>query len=391
MYSPNLFPSDLYTLWNQDVHRRSARFESEKTIITSNGNGNINGSGSIVPQHHNQSHNARANSDQLATENRRYLRLLFAPPLLAYTAEYPGASSVQLDYLIQSTSTSKAHALTTTPLTQLKVDQLERIRNTGYNTIRPIGIDRTMEEIDYEHASSYNTQDHAYDEGLLIHTAENNLTETSGNIATGGLSFNQQLDTTGEVDHDSVVFDGEVSLSEEGIDEDDDDDEDEEEANDILQELTEPEEDFLRRSSRFRLLLEEPGYRDTLEDEGFMADEVEYQDDHSLNADGNQFMFINSGTTNATTNTTATVVSSNNMNSGRSATTNATTISSPLQLHLNSHAYSLNRIDENHQDENEIENEIGNENEIGHENEDVTQNEDNDQNNSYVDMVVDAS
>ncbi|KAK6458926.1 Apc15p protein-domain-containing protein [Scheffersomyces xylosifermentans] len=338
MYSPNLFPKDLYMLWNHEETNKTLR--SQEPINQ--------GSSQHQSRHTSTSNqNTRSTNEQVLADQRKYLRSLFAPPLSAYTAEYPGASSLQLDYIIQSTSSmtgftpsTGASILTTTPLAQSKVEQLERIRNTGYTTIRPIGIDRTMEEIDYDDAGHFNVSEQQYDDPSYVNTAENTHTGTGVN-GSSNLSLSQQMEVIGgeESREAEVVFDGEVSLSEDdGLEEEDDD---------PLFESTEPEEESLRRHSRFRLPSEEPGYRDSLEDEGFMADEVEYQDDHSLNADTNQYMFINSGAS-------STTVTSANLNSGRTVITNPTSFSSPLQTSVNqsANAFSLNRIDEI-QDENE--------------------------------------
>lgn len=75
----------------------------------------------------------------------------FAPPLVAYTAEKSGADEIYLEY----SSTSQAAALRGNrdialfmPQTLKKLQTLQRIREIGYYTLRPVGFNKTMAEMD---------------------------------------------------------------------------------------------------------------------------------------------------------------------------------------------------------------------------------------------------
>lgn len=72
---------------------------------------------------------------------------IFAPPLLAFSPEAPGSSFHELKYNIDSSVTRRP---ITTPLVRRKMGEIEEIRNTGHALIRPIGIGKTELEIDGE-------------------------------------------------------------------------------------------------------------------------------------------------------------------------------------------------------------------------------------------------
>lgn len=297
MYAPNLFSHDLFALWSQT--EKNDQQQQAKPAIPG-----VLGS---------------ANSGDVESLGKQ-LRLLFAPPLLAYSADYPGASLAQLEYTIQSTAANASHKYTTSPLIQLKIDQLEQIRNTGYTSIRPIGIEKTLQEVDYEESRQNNASYHQFEDHSYLDTAENTNTEDQSAIAEGP-----------EIDLDAQVVNADESQQLDDFEEDDAGEGEvlfEEEDSEMLESVEHDVNDLLHRRPlllTLRLPPQQPEdvFRDSMDDEGFMADEVEYQNDHSLNADSNatQHMLINSASTTSAT----------NLNSGVSvATTNVTTLPSLL-------------------------------------------------------------
>lgn len=120
-------------------------------------------------------------------------------PLNAYPPEYPGVSGYRANGVSNSI--------------QMKLNRLNTLKFYGYKSLKPIGINKTMEQLDYEN-------------NLAV---EPNVTSTLENdLVTLGLNVDLQLD------EDIPNFDS----GSEDINVDD--------------------------------------------DEGFMAEEVEYQNDHSL-------------------------------------------------------------------------------------------------------------
>ena len=125
----------------------------------------------------------------------------------------------ELDYTIQSMANALACVRLTTPLVQRKLDQLLRIRTCGYTSIRPIGVNKTMEEIQMEHGKTATAND---TEEPSFHAVEN----------TNHSNLVPEHDLDAQVENiDGMAHDDDVLSS----------------------------------------------------DDGFMADDVEYQDDHSLN------------------------------------------------------------------------------------------------------------
>lgn len=325
MYSSNLFTNDLFKLWNND---------EEEDLTWDSVRHGIRGNQTAIQNPSNSSTNNP--TEQLLDEHKKYLRLLFAPPLLAYSAEYPGANSSHLDYNIQtatsipsikgpngvplsttssstiaSTSVSRrmAYMKMNTPLTQLKIDQLELIRNTGYSTIRPIGIDMTMEEADMEEARRFaaSQAEQQYDDPSYIHTTENE--QVMSNDSREEVDLDAEVVNADEEeenfedfeDDDSEYLADELRIRIAGAESFEDEDEDS---------RIEPEEAGLRVRSRFgsanslrlsqmRPILErvlQAPVHSNLVDEGFMADDVEYQNDHSTVDPSLHQMLIDSGT-----------------------------------------------------------------------------------------------
>lgn len=129
---------------------------------------------------------------------------LVQPPLGSYSAEFPGITNYQSNY---------PYSLST----QIKLNRLNQIKYFGYKTLKPIGINKTMEQMDYEN-----------------NTLEENMTTTLENEVVD-LNFQPDVDVDVDLDDSIPNFDSDVDLN----------------------------------------LNDE-------EDEGFMAEEVEYQNDHSL-------------------------------------------------------------------------------------------------------------
>ncbi|KAK6200231.1 uncharacterized protein RJT21DRAFT_41956 [Scheffersomyces amazonensis] len=313
MYSPALFPANLYTLWNQDQNRKAVSVSSgsDKSVSASTTSSSI--MGSITTNS-----NRPPTAEQILIEERKQSRLLFAPPLQAYSAEVPGANAAELEFTIQSTNLLPGYRnvrkfVTTTPLIQSKIDQLTRIRMTGYLSIRPIGINKTLEQIDYENARSY-----AYDEDGEGDDHDHGHNHSYGNAAAE--NSHNHVDIQEQLVHDQEDLDANIVDGDADADDDYEVEEEEEEGEGQGQgDAEEQVDDTNRRYFSHRL----ESVSMPLDDEGFMADEVEYQDDHSLSAD----YVINSAATFAT--------SMNN--TGRSIITNTTTIASsisPIQSRL---------------------------------------------------------
>lgn len=277
MYTPNLFPNDIFSLWGKEgSNNHSKLYELDRK----------NGGG------HEEEH---------LEDQRKHLRSLFAPPLVAYSAEYPGASVSQLEYTIKTQTTGVLNAPLLTPLAQRKLERARRIRNSGYTTIVPIGVEKTMEQIDYDESRRYalnEQEDQSYPP-----TAEN---------STANDSMNPNISETAP--QEEVNLDDEIINSDEYHQMSDDfgDNEDDSEA---------------IANTRYEAASDDEtlaGFGDDVlnADDGFMADDVEYQDDHSLIHDAGPTILLNSGST-----TTTTTMSSATVNSARSIQT-ATT--SPL-------------------------------------------------------------
>lgn len=199
MYSPALFTSDSFNLWNP------ASYSSTKPNDT---------------------------------EDTKQARHLFAPPMQAYSTDFPGAYVHELEYTIQTMTSTKSKMGLITPLVQRKIDQLESVRNFGYNSIRPVGINKTLEELEFEQMKRNNmseVDDSSY------HTIEN----TNNSRAEPEQDLDAQIENfdDGDTSGDVEVVNNNINIS-----------------NNVVL-----------------------NNNDILSDDGFMADDVEYQVDHSLN------------------------------------------------------------------------------------------------------------
>ncbi|EGW34318.1 uncharacterized protein SPAPADRAFT_149025 [Spathaspora passalidarum NRRL Y-27907] len=306
MYAPSSFHIDLYSLWNG--------VSSHPTLIPNESN---ESKSNAEPQ------TRSTNNGVTTSDQRKHINNLFAPPLSAYSANYPGACSFQLEYTMRRGTQHNSKMFSITPSTQANIEQLDVIRNYGYNTIRPIGINKTMEEIEFENSGQFTvTDEQSYGAGVNNTGAENsgdqqdqqdnsnNTLLLGSNLNASGLTF-QLGDESREVDLDAQILNADDLYS--GA-EDEDDDVDSE---------------------------ADTGFRTNLVDEGFMASEVEYQDDHSLNSEINSTYVVNSGGSSS-------LFNSNNA-SGRTIPTNPTTASAPG---INN-SYYMQRIHEEGHNEND--------------------------------------
>ncbi|CUM64092.1 uncharacterized protein PRCAT00001682001 [Priceomyces carsonii] len=271
MYAPKLFVDDLFMLWNND---------GESNLLSP------------------MSNNRKDHQNEYVEDQKRHTKQLYAPPLIAYLADRSGASISQLDYTIQTGVKSNVSLLT--PLIKEKLDQLHMTRNFGYSTIRPVGIGKTMEQLQIEQNKRINSKKQS-EELSFAATVENTsgiAPDSSLNEETNNISRIETIimpNRSNDVDLDAQIPDAD------GIDSEVRDDDD------------------------FDLDLEEGSIGIDFEngideDEGFMAEEVEYQDDHSLNTEMNYSanVLINSGSTGVTI-----PVTSNSLGA-RSTVTNAT-------------------------------------------------------------------
>ncbi|CAK9436260.1 uncharacterized protein LODBEIA_P08180 [Lodderomyces beijingensis] len=236
-------------------------------------------------------------SDQIQSDR------LYAPPLAAYTANSPGPDPIQMEFLLNAKSSFSSLGLEKVgPYLVKKKLQSEAIRSTGYSTIRPIGIGKTMEELDYA-----NPQYSRIDESGINLGAENTIEGESSTLPLVGLgAINDR-----ELDLDAEILDAD------GINSDNEDEGEEDIFEESIERDSEPEEADLRARVRPIVVHDDD---DDDDDEGFMADDVEYQDDHSLESETNASILMNSGAIPA--------ITSAQIGGARSSFTNPTTAAS---------------------------------------------------------------
>ncbi|CAN3353070.1 hypothetical protein DICA3_A03620 [Diutina catenulata] len=157
------------------------------------------------------------------------VRGYYAPPLSAFSPETPGGNPHELEYIIEANSQQRLNL--TTPLVQKKRDELRNIARMGASTLRPIGIGRTMDEIEAEQkkkqAAAATQNEPEPERGPPPEIAQMQILEV-------------------DLDQDVVEMDG----------------------GDVDDSMFVSEE--------------ENGGENDEENDGFMAEEVEYQADHSL-------------------------------------------------------------------------------------------------------------
>lgn len=186
--------------------------------------------------------------------------LQFAPPLAAYTAEQCGADEMFLEY----NSTSQSAALRGVkdialflPQTLKKLQRLQQIREMGYFTLRPVGFPKLMAEVDSEQLAEEEERRSGHSENLTAmeageHNTHHTLTSTANvdnsrdSSDIGGPSSSLEL-------HSAALA--------AGMDRDLDDNLVDADLNDLSLQTEDADSDT---------------------PDAFMAEEVEYQNDHSL-------------------------------------------------------------------------------------------------------------
>lgn len=161
---------------------------------------------------------------------------LYQPPLNAYSPEYPGSSNLKFNYLIHKSNN------VISPVTQIKLNKLNSIKYYGYKSLTPIGLNKTMEQIEYESAN--------------LSTLDQTASQTIENE-----SNDQQLPVPREepeVDLDQSMPNMDDANEEETPGDEFDDGDD---------------------------LAGNYDGNDLDDDAGFMAEDVEYQNDHSISDD----------------------------------------------------------------------------------------------------------
>lgn len=181
--------------------------------------------------------------------------LQFAPPLAAYTAQRSGADEIYLEYNITSQSAAlrgnKDIALYP-PRTQKKLQMLQRIRETGYYTLRPVGFNKTMAELDHAAIVEEAELRSAHAENLAAMTTAGEQLGQFVNGSGGTDDLSRELATNNDVP--SIVLTT-------GMDRDLDSNLVDADINDLSLQTEDADSDT---------------------PDAFMAEEVEYQHDHSL-------------------------------------------------------------------------------------------------------------
>lgn len=183
--------------------------------------------------------------------------LQFAPPLAAYTAERSGADEIFLEYNSTSHSASlrgNRDIALFLPHTLKKLQMLQRVRETGYYTLRPVGFSKTMAEMDRDALVEEEEHRSAHAENLAAMSA--------------GEQLGLYLQASASSEDVSRVYSGLSSGQDEplnvlsvGMDRDLDDDLVDADINDLSLQTEDADSDT---------------------PDAFMAEDVEYQNDHSL-------------------------------------------------------------------------------------------------------------
>lgn len=249
MYSTS-FSFDAHTLWRQRNHH-TPRVHEDMSIHGQNQRPNgpyIHGNG----QNHTTSMASQATGSNRLFSPQNHLHNLpadvshYAPPLSAYLTEECGPSGVYTEY-----NMAKQLALVSgstdmpllSPMLLKRLQTLKKIRTTGYNLIVPIGIGKTMAQLDAE-AQMNDDDSHCVQENLVHGTTNAEALA----VMDANVNPNQEPGTTDNVlgmdrDLDAQVVDADAS--------------------DTF------DEDF-------------DNHVESLGHDGFMAEDVEYQNDHSL-------------------------------------------------------------------------------------------------------------
>jgi hypothetical protein len=260
MYTPTLFLDDCYHLWldpppiSPSQRLRYARQNA--------GGGALNAAPHNAPHFahgatHHPTHGQLSDSTSSHPAPRTQpaaalalLRPLFAPPLSAYLVDSAGANLTQLEYIMRTKSingtqilpAAQAHLLT--PLVAARANRLQALARVGYTTLAPVGVNRTMYELDCDEARNLNFSDGnvSVDRsgvGPMVDVTDNSILEQPPEVDLDAAVRDMDDDAEWGAEGGAIVGGtvGDVSVGAAGVAGDDD---------------------------------------------GFMAEEVEYQDDHSI-------------------------------------------------------------------------------------------------------------
>lgn len=98
------------------------------------------------------------------SDNPNLRNELYQPPLSAYVPDHPGSSNLN-------------HKGQLSPMLQIKLNNLNEIRYHGYKTLRPIGINKTMEE----YFQDLQNEDASNDDNELTTTRQVEVPESDNN------------------------------------------------------------------------------------------------------------------------------------------------------------------------------------------------------------------
>lgn len=262
MYS-TAFSLDAYSLWRPQNHytqRVHEEASSQGQNHHQNHNhvlGNGHAQGAINLQNLNNL-NLRLFCPQNRRQNLPVEANQYAPPLSAYLTEECGPSAVYTEY-----NTTKQLAVVTgstdvpllSPHLLRRLQTLRRIRATGYTKIAPIGIGRTMAQIDSE--AQVEDEDSQYIQENLVQGSTHAETLTDLAAVNNNRSNVVNLDSaTSMIPNDNIL----------GIEHDLD-------AQVVDADASEVYSDDL------------DGHHESIGHDGFMAEDVEYQNDHSLGSE----------------------------------------------------------------------------------------------------------
>lgn len=230
-------------------------------------------------------HNLAKESHEFPVEAIQY-----APPLAAYSASHCGLSIASAEYnraLQMMSFTGVRDIPILTPQILHRLDNLRQIRNMGYDLLAPIGINRTMRDLDEEaHIAEDDAESPAGHAENLLTTGTHQAIDPLTLALLNGVSM-----TTSSAANVSAP---EISLP----------------ANDLLPEADLdariPDADVDDLSGD-----ESAPVSDGYTPDAFMAEDVEYQSDHSLLQDS--AVAINSLTESHTSFSTGTVLSGPNL------------------------------------------------------------------------------
>lgn len=120
-------------------------------LLSSTGRGEWEGRGRTRPVHLDVESQSRNGNPRSRNPERMSRVTPVAPPLESFLPDAPGSSPFydNVGYKLGKNGGDSAVA-SLSPSMLMKVEKLRLIRTTGYYTIAPIGINKTMAQLDYE-------------------------------------------------------------------------------------------------------------------------------------------------------------------------------------------------------------------------------------------------